>query len=280
LRLWRPLLDVSRGETRAYCRQLGLAYVDDPSNDDRRYARNAVRLDVLPALEQIEPDVRASLLRLADEARAASVVLSRDAARAIVTQQAGEVTLSRAALREMPPSVAAEAFRLSLVALLGNARDVERRHYAIAVGAANARTGATFELPRGVRITVDHGELLVTRGAPIARAIPAAFEAPLPYAGVIAGWRLAVSRSEAGVPLPAATRIRGRRPGDRVRPLGMGDSKKLQDYYVDRHVPRRLRDAAPVIALGSLVLWTPFGRCEQVAGADVRYAIEATPVPA
>jgi hypothetical protein len=39
----------------------------------------------------------------------------------------------------------------------------------------------------------------------------------------------------------------------------MRGHKKLQDYYVDRKVPRRERAAAPVIAIGGEVLWTPFG---------------------
>jgi len=55
--------------------------------------------------------------------------------------------------------------------------------------------------------------------------------------------------------------------GDRLRPAGMrAGHKKLQDFYVDRKVPRRERDAAPVIAVGRDVLWTPFGAC---AEADV-----------
>ena len=48
--------------------------------------------------------------------------------------------------------------------------------------------------------------------------------------------------------LPAGAVVRGRRPGDRLQPAGMRGHKKLQDYYVDRKVPRRERDAAPVIA--------------------------------
>jgi hypothetical protein len=44
----------------------------------------------------------------------------------------------------------------------------------------------------------------------------------------------------------------------------MRGHKKLQDYYVDRKIPRRDRDAAPVIACESEVLWTPFGATEPV----------------
>ena len=47
--------------------------------------------------------------------------------------------------------------------------------------------------------------------------------------------------------LPPALGLRHRRPGDRFRPLGLEGTKKLQDFFVDRKVPRGDRDAVPLI---------------------------------
>lgn len=41
--------------------------------------------------------------------------------------------------------------------------------------------------------------------------------------------------------------IRTRMPGDRISPLGMKGSKKLQDYFVDRRIPKHLRDEVLLI---------------------------------
>ena len=41
--------------------------------------------------------------------------------------------------------------------------------------------------------------------------------------------------------------VRFRQPGDRFRPLGFGGHKKLQDYFVDRRVPRGERDRIPLV---------------------------------
>jgi tRNA(Ile)-lysidine synthase len=41
--------------------------------------------------------------------------------------------------------------------------------------------------------------------------------------------------------------VRNRRPGDRFRPAGLNGRKKLQDYFVDRKVPRERRDAVPIV---------------------------------
>jgi len=49
-----------------------------------------------------------------------------------------------------------------------------------------------------------------------------------------------------GLTLPLA--VRSRRPGDRLRPLGMGGrEKKLQDLLVDRKVARNERDSLPLV---------------------------------
>ncbi|MGE5690653.1 MAG: tRNA lysidine(34) synthetase TilS [Pseudomonadota bacterium] len=61
----RPLLEVWREETEAYCRSEGLAFRVDRSNADTK--RGLVREEVLPLLEQLHPAARANLLRLADE---------------------------------------------------------------------------------------------------------------------------------------------------------------------------------------------------------------------
>ena len=63
--LWRPLLDLSRGELEAYAHQYRLEWVEDPSNRSFIYRRNAVRHSLLPKLELIQPGAIANLARSA-----------------------------------------------------------------------------------------------------------------------------------------------------------------------------------------------------------------------
>jgi len=55
----------------------------------------------------------------------------------------------------------------------------------------------------------------------------------------------------------AALTVRTRRPGDFIRPFGMKGRKSLQNYFVDRKVPRELRDRLPLLCFGQEVLWIP-----------------------
>jgi tRNA(Ile)-lysidine synthase len=263
--LLRPLLGVMRAETRGFCAARGIAFEDDETNEDLSLLRNRVRLELLPRLETMTPGARAAILRLAEEARAGVAALEEIASKALLADAAGaaEVRLWREGLRGLPQATRPYAYRLALGRLLGDVRDFDRRHYEVMARAADGATGSSYELPRGVVLTVDAEVLVLSRGRPGAPAIAASWEAAVPYAGTAGAWEIAVVRAPGAaadaISLPAGAVVRGRRPGDRIAPPGMAGHKKLQDYYVDRKVPRRERDAAPLIACGGDVLWTPFG---------------------
>ncbi len=71
----RPVLHLARAQTGPLCARLGLAYVDDPSNEDRTHPRIQIRREVLPRLEQVRGGVEAAL--------AASAIAAREAAEAL-----------------------------------------------------------------------------------------------------------------------------------------------------------------------------------------------------
>jgi len=71
----RPLLSLSRAELEAYAKEHGLAWVEDESNLDPRYARNALRHTVMPALAQAFPGFQARFARSAAHAQSAQRLL-------------------------------------------------------------------------------------------------------------------------------------------------------------------------------------------------------------
>ena len=75
--LWRPLLDQSRVELEAYAKEHKLKWIEDPSNQDRKYRRNAIRKDIIPKLEKIQPEAIANLARSASLLSEAQVLLDR-----------------------------------------------------------------------------------------------------------------------------------------------------------------------------------------------------------
>ena len=63
--LFRPLLNVSRADLLAYAREHNLTWCEDESNSDVKFARNKVRHELLPQLENFCPGATAQLCRIA-----------------------------------------------------------------------------------------------------------------------------------------------------------------------------------------------------------------------
>jgi tRNA(Ile)-lysidine synthase len=86
----RPLLDVSRIELEQFVATEEIAYVDDESNGDPRYARNALRYKVLPSFEEYFPGFQQRLARTARHAQAAQRLLDELAAQDLAACRDGE----------------------------------------------------------------------------------------------------------------------------------------------------------------------------------------------
>ena len=74
----RPMMhpDLDRGRVEAYLQRVGQDWREDETNDDAAYTRNRLRHEILPLLGRtINPAVEAAIMRLADQAEAASDVL-------------------------------------------------------------------------------------------------------------------------------------------------------------------------------------------------------------
>lgn len=76
-RYLRPLLQISRAQTEAFCQDSGLAYWSDPHNADKKYARVRVRETVIPILEsELGSGVVDALARTAAQLQEDELVLA------------------------------------------------------------------------------------------------------------------------------------------------------------------------------------------------------------
>lgn len=73
--------------------------------------------------------------------------------------------------------------------------------------------------------------------------------------------------------LPCPLLVRRWRFGDRMRPFGWTQSKKLQDLFTDAKIPQIVRQRWPIVLGGEEIVWVPgvrraeFGRCEGGEGS-------------
>lgn len=76
----RPLLGAARAELEALALEKGVSWVEDESNSDPRYARNALRSQVMPALAQAFPGFQRRVARSGAHAQSAQRLLDELAA--------------------------------------------------------------------------------------------------------------------------------------------------------------------------------------------------------
>jgi tRNA(Ile)-lysidine synthase len=267
--LVRPLLDVRRAALRADLLARGEAWCEDASNADRSIPRNAIRQDLLPAIERLAPGGVTALTRFAALARddeAALEAAAIEAARKIVSFDGVAVRLSRAWLAGLAPAVARRVVRgaLERVSVAG----VAARHIdAIRALAAADTSKGHVDVP-GAAVDFTPEQAVLTGAARRGRRAERGFDWPLPVPGSVdvpeAGVRLVAERANTagsqpwpngrgpaaavqGEALEGGLRVRSRRPGDRLRPLGAPGRRKVQDVLVDRKVPRLERDRVPIV---------------------------------
>ena len=276
----RPLLDIRRRELREYLRLRGLSHREDASNRDERVLRNRVRHKLIPFLaEHFSPAITDVLARGAAIARDDDDWIE-DVVNAtvdkIVQCTEGGLDVDAALLTAAPPAIACRVARKALerVGERGVGFDHVERLRRLADAGATAPAAADFP---GCRVE-RHGATLRLRRRP-GRAAPevvgAGFRYPLTVPGEVeiveAGLRVVaehggrparlVARGDV-VALPAARissplTVRSWRPGDVFRPLGLGGRrKKLQDFFVDRKVPREQRGTVPLVVDDHLgIVW-------------------------
>ncbi|MBB6669583.1 tRNA lysidine(34) synthetase TilS [Cohnella nanjingensis] len=279
LELIRPLLRITKGELLLYDERNGVPYVTDSSNADPHYFRNAIRLEVMPLLERYNPQLRGSLVRLAELASADHDYLEAEAAKALADAASREGegwSLQCGRFRGLHVALQRRLIKLILDCLAGP-RSPQPFEQVEEVSAAIAA-----EAPAVVRMDVGSGIVLI-REYDVAyigpsRPAQAAFAYRVPEAdadvnvtesGLIFRFRRAdgphTSPSdfrreaffdETDIAWPLV--IRNRRPGDRMDPMGLNGSKKVQDMFVDAKIPRSERDQRPLLTdSADRILWIP-----------------------
>jgi len=94
--LWRPLLKQSRQELESYAKEHKLKWIEDPSNQDVKYRRNALRKKIIPALEQMQPEALGNMARSAELLAEAQILLNR------LAKQDGKNILNKDQLKVVP----------------------------------------------------------------------------------------------------------------------------------------------------------------------------------
>ena len=160
----RPLLEVRREETAAYCSSHRLRPHQDATNLSLAPLRNRVRLELLPLLKSYNPQVIEALQRTAHIAGDDIEYLEKEAERLwprVATTQGNTVVLDKKTLLGLSASMQRNLLRLAIENVGGNLKDIEERHIKELMQALHKPAGKQISLPYGLFFTIDYERYLL-----------------------------------------------------------------------------------------------------------------------
>jgi tRNA(Ile)-lysidine synthase len=300
----RPLLSARRQDLREWLAALRITFVEDETNADVAIPRNRVRAELLPLLAaRFNPSIVDALADEADIAREVWEWMT-SAAEAFRGSEASAGSRSSEdldiALLQSAPLALRRLIVWNAMQSMSGGRPISLGHVDAALrlmdeggrvdapGQRLERIGPALVLtsrPPGTQGRWgENPENLANRANLFRYPLSIPGETALPEAGWIvsaepaAGADRAIVSSGGFEPSTAIVRgdlclgplsVRNRRPGDRFTPVGLRGRKKLQDFFVDRKVARRDRDAVPlVVDAADRIVW--------VAGYGIDEAFQVT----
>ena len=275
----RPLLDVSREEIEEYCRKNNLNPRIDKTNLEPMYTRNKIRLELIPHLrDEYNENIIDVLSRLSQiVAEDKDYIYSHvdETLKKVCTPSRDKVY--RNEYRKLHPAIGKRVIS-TIFKEMGLIQDISAVHLINGDRLIReGKTGDQMDFPRGylLRISYDVAEFIDKSKIDYAKSMEFCYavnidgETRIPelnaklkarvYADkvdrIIKGDPFSAYLDISNVINPTDLRIRSRRPGDYITPLGMTGRKKIQDFFVDEKIERKDRDSIPLICLGSEVLW-------------------------
>ncbi|MCX7213206.1 MAG: tRNA lysidine(34) synthetase TilS [Burkholderiales bacterium] len=271
--LLRPLLTVTQAQLAREAKRLGLRWVDDPSNLDLNFARNAVRHRLMPVLREVLPDLPGQLpatIELLRQARATLESIAEDDLRGVSSVLSASGTglqiLDRAALSRLALPRRAAVLR-AWVRSLGCLPPPQARLQAMSdqlvdgAGAYGEVRHDGWQLMRyrhaifGVRCSerICHGDAPAAfewRGeSRVSVGADSAFEFRVAAEGLSAAWLRTVPLNIA----PASS-------GARLRLSPNRASRSMKNLWQEAGIPAWLRPRFPALwCADRLLLAAPFG---------------------
>jgi len=258
----RPLLATPRESIMAYLDEYNLEFVEDETNNDINYSRNYIRNIVMPSLRKRFGAVDKNIVNFSKICKQDDDFITSNINMGAIVENNETTKIPLAYFYQAEAVVN----RILMKVLSRFApQDIERKHLKIvrefAVESAN---GSMINLPFKVKVLKEYdyivigdikkreavgeyafrsGKLAVEGYGIIRSTISKVFTHPKIHQHIIDADRL-----------PTTAKWRFRQEGDMFAPLGMGGSKKLKEYFIDKKIPQRMRDSIPVLAVENKIL--------------------------
>lgn len=279
----RPILCLTRSEIENYCDENHLDARIDKTNLEPIYARNKVRLELIPYIQKnFNEDIVNTLNRF-------SSITSRDnnymesmtekSFKEYVTLSKDRAVIGKECFKEHS-AIVTRVIRKAVEAIVKSLNNFQQVHILDIINLQNTEGSKYINLPMNIVAENDYGDIVLRlkddndyEYSPIKISLKDFDEKQLQkgiFIGKIFNYnifiRLIIKNKSINIKGNDYTRyfefpkdsdivIRQREQGDKFIPYGMKGSKKLKDLFMDMKVPKEKREKTPVVLFDNVITW-------------------------
>jgi tRNA(Ile)-lysidine synthase len=292
IRVIRPLLEATREETEECCSREGVTPCLDISNLSFSQLRNRVRHELLPLLQDYNPGISRSLLRLSRIVQDDQAFLIQESSRAWdeSTRRSGRnIIFDKQRFLKLAPALQRQLLRKAVNELLGTLRDIETRHIEEVMEALSKPSGRRIILPEGLVFSLEYDNYVLgfkpEELAPFPE-LKGEFDINIEGETEIPGWKISASLQEGGSytepeckpdsqepgiftacfdkdRVGDKIKVRTRLSGDWFQPLGLGQKKKVGEFMLDAKIPAYWRNRIPIVYTPQQIIWVAGWRIDE-----------------
>ncbi len=259
---YRPLIGYTKAQILDYAQANNIPYVHDSTNDDTQYARNFVRTQILPKIEEIYPGAINNISKFASYCEQCNELISEQIDAKWFAKKDDVIFLSRDAF-EKNKIIIAKAIKQAYN-MCGEYADLESRHIDILIEfEKTCKNGAKQNLPHNIVAELRQNDVIFYKNTQVIyENCDFCLQNTMLSNGDIVKIRKIddLEGFQAGKfyldyhKIPANAVWRTRREGDMFQKIGSKGKKKLNDYFTDKKIPFANRNGIMLLANGSTIL--------------------------
>lgn len=236
--LIRPMLNVTRDDVIAFLEEYHLSFVTDSSNESDRFLRNRVRHHVMPLLHKENPQFADSISQMALRLRQDETELMRQA----IAHKTDDLSV----LRDLRPAIRSRVLAL-LLEDFGVSEPASEHISLLEALVYSGNPSATADFPGNIKIGRVYDRIAKINDADgFYVTLPIPGELVLEDSGVRVVSELGVKSIGFSFVPDGTVTIRSRKSGDEI--TLSGGTKSLKKVFIDRKIPKSMRNLIPVIA--------------------------------
>jgi tRNA(Ile)-lysidine synthase len=286
----RPFMTLRKEQIESYCLSQQLSPRIDQSNLSDDYTRNRIRHHLVPRLLQLNPQLHGVLQEMTDtfalEDNFLNDLAKNYLEQVIESRKLNKLTINLSFFQEVPIPLQRRLILLLLSYLSIKRSDWNKIHINSILDITKKDHGSKrIDLPDQVIAIKEYQYLHLIQGErKTVEKEQALFEQCLPSEGALYTVTLPYKITIIRHPFSSATengtkahspsahsftasfdedqlsfplKVRNRRAGDQIQPIGMDGHKKVKDIFIDQKIPVSQRHDWPLIVDQEVVLWIP-----------------------